>query len=282
MVPGAQLTMRFAVYQDSQIGGRSSNQDRMGYCFTRDALLLLLADGMGGHQHGELAATLSLQTMGALFRTRATPRVDDPSALLDELVFAAHQALLAFRAAHRLAETPRTTIVACLVQQGRAWWVHCGDSRLYWLRQGRILARTVDHSHVERLVALGRVSPAERANHPDRNRLYNCVGAPTLPQVDKAMPVQLQAGDQLLLCSDGLWSGVREHELAYQLSAGPLAAAIPALVRQAAVAGGKNGDNVTALAMTWLDDRPGGIESPLITDGLARDSIITSIHPPRR
>lgn len=273
--------MRFAVYQDSQIGGRSSNQDRMGYCFTRDALLLLLADGMGGHQHGELAASLSLQTMGALFRARATPGVDDPSALLDELVFAAHQALLSYRAAHRLPDTPRTTIVACLVQHGRAWWAHCGDSRLYWLRRGRILARTVDHSHLERLVALGRVSPLERLNHPDRNRLYNCVGAPSLPQVDKAAPVRLEAGDQLLLCSDGLWSAVREHEMAFRLSASPLDQAIPALVRQAAVAGGKNGDNVTALAMTWLDDQPDALDGALLTDALARDSIITSIHPQR-
>ena len=191
--------MRFSIYQDSHVGGRPSNQDRMGYCFTRDALLLLLADGMGGHLNGEIAASLSLQTMGALFRERAAPAVNDPSALLDELVFTAHQSLLNYRATHRLPDTPRTTVVACLVQHGQAWWAHCGDSRLYWLRGGRILARTVDHSHLERLVALGRVSPYERANHPERNKLYNCVGAPTLPQVDKAKPVTLQSGDQLLL-----------------------------------------------------------------------------------
>lgn len=274
--------MRFSVYQESFIGGRPSNQDRMGYCFSRDALLLLLADGMGGHLHGEVAASLSLQTMGALFRERATPCVADPPALLDELVFAAHQSLLGYRAAHRLPDTPRTTIVACLVQQGMAWWAHCGDSRLYWLRQGRILARTVDHSHLERLVALGRVSPAERANHPDRNKLYNCIGSPSLPRVDKAAPVQLCSGDQLLLCSDGLWSGVREHEMAYQLSAGPLDQAIPALVRQAAVAGGKNGDNVTALAVTWLDDLRDPGEDLLMTDGLPQNQVITSIHPVRR
>ncbi|MCM0044261.1 MAG: serine/threonine-protein phosphatase [Burkholderiaceae bacterium] len=274
--------MRFAVYQESLIGGRPSNQDRMGYCFSRDALLLLLADGMGGHLHGEIAASLSLQTAGALFRERAVPTVADPQALLDELVFAAHQSLLGYRATHRLPDTPRTTIVACLVQQGMAWWAHCGDSRLYWLRRGRILARTVDHSHLERLVALGKVSPAERANHPDRNKLYNCLGSPTLPRVDKAPPVQLQSGDQLLLCSDGLWSGVREHEMAYRLSAGPLDDAIPALVRQADVANGKNGDNVTALAVTWLDDLRDPGQDLLMTDGLPRNQVITSIHPVQR
>lgn len=170
--------MRFAIYQDSHVGGRASNQDRMGYCFTREALLLLLADGMGGHQNGEIAAALTLQTMGALFRERATPDINDPPAMLDELIYAAHQSLLGYRATHRLPDTPRTTIVACLIQHGQAWWAHCGDSRLYWLRGGRILSRTVDHSHIERLIALGRVSPHERANHPERNKLYNCVGAP--------------------------------------------------------------------------------------------------------
>ncbi len=275
------MSMRFAIYQDSHIGGRDTNQDRMGYCFTREALLLLLADGMGGHLNGEIAAALSLQVMGAMFRERATPAVADPPELLNEMVFAAHQALLAYRARHRLADTPRTTIVACLVQQGQAWWAHCGDSRLYWLRGGRILARTVDHSHIERLVALGRVSPLERATHPDRNKLYNCVGAPTLPRVDRAAPALLQSGDQLLLCSDGLWNGMREHELAYRLSAGQLERAVPELVADAARAGGKNGDNVTALAVTWLDDLQESGESPLMTDGLPHDRVITSIHPER-
>jgi protein phosphatase len=236
---------------------------------------------MGGHLHGELAASLSLQVMGALFREKATPAVTDPAALLSEMTFAAHQALLAYRARHRLADTPRTTIVAALVQQGSAWWAHCGDSRLYWLRGGRILARTVDHSHVERLVALGRVSPRERATHPDRNKLYNCVGAPTLPRVECGPPVTLQSGDQLLLCSDGLWSNVQEHELAYRLSARPLERAVPELVGDAARAGGKNGDNVTAIAVTWLDDRQDPGESSLMTDGLPHDRVITSIHPDR-
>lgn len=271
--------MRFAIYQDSHVGGRASNQDRMGYCFTREALLLLLADGMGGHQNGEVAAALSLQTMGALFREQATPSIDDPSAMLDELIYAAHQSLLRYRATHRLPETPRTTIVACLVQQGQAWWAHCGDSRLYWLRGGRILSRTTDHSHIERLISMGRVPPHARAHHPERNKLYNCVGAPTLPQIDKAAPVQLQSGDQLLLCSDGLWSCIREHELAYRLSVGPLEQSVPELVRQAAQAGGKTGDNVTALVMTWLDDLHDPGESPLMTDGLPHDRVITSIHP---
>ena len=271
--------MRFSVCQHSHVGGRASNQDRTGYCYTRDALLLLLADGMGGHSHGELAATLALQTMEALFRKAALPVVADPPAFLEELVFSAHLALHRYRSRHRLADTPRTTIVACLVQQGQARWVHCGDSRLYWLRGGRILARTTDHSHVERLVAMGRLRPHERARHPDRNKLYNCLGAPTLPGIDQSVPALLREGDQLLLCSDGLWGNLPEHELAYRLSASPLELAVPEMVESAARAGGKNGDNVTALAVTWrLDDASGAGQCTLLTDGMPNDRVITNIH----
>ena len=87
----------------------------------------------------------------------------------------------------------------------------------------------------------------------------------------RAAPVPLHSGDQLLLCSDGLWSNLREHELAYRLSAAPLERAIPGLVGDAARAGGKTGDNVTALAVTWLDDQQEPGESSLMTDGLLRD-----------
>lgn len=273
--------MRFSIYQDSQVGGRDSNQDRMGYCFTREALLLMLADGMGGHSHGELAAVLALQTMGELFRKTARPAIADPAAFLEELVFSAHLALHRYRSGHRLTDTPRTTIVACLVQHGQAQWIHCGDSRLYWLRGGRILARTVDHSHVERLISVGRLPPYESAKHPDRNKLYNCLGAPTLPSIDKANVVSLRAGDQLLLCSDGLWNSIPEHQLAYRLSVSPLEQAVPEMVSSAVIAGGKTGDNVTALAFTWLEPGDCGVpagESTLLTDGMPHDRVITSIQ----
>jgi protein phosphatase len=273
--------MHFSIYQDSQIGGRATNQDRMGYCFTREALLLLLADGMGGHLQGEVAATLTLQAMGAMFQERAKPSIDDPSRLLDDLIFAAHHELHRYRAVNRLSDTPRTTIVVCLIQHGKAYWAHCGDSRLYWLRNGQILARTQDHSHVERLIAQGRLSPAARMTHPDRNKLYNCIGAPTLPRIDKAEPVRLKSGDQFLLCSDGLWGSVPDHKLAYRLCARELEQAIPELVRDAAVAGGKTSDNVTALAMTWLGDDQVGEGRVLHTTQLPMGSVVTTIQAAR-
>ncbi len=274
--------MRFEIFQDSQIGARTSNQDRMGYCFTRDALLLLLADGMGGHLLGEVAATLALQTISALFQQRAQQTITDPSQLLDALIFAAHQELHRYRAINRLPDTPRTTIVVCLVQHGKALWAHCGDSRLYWLRSGQILARTRDHSHIERLIAQGRVSPALRTTHPDRNKLFNCLGAPSLPRVEKAPAVLLKPGDQLLLCSDGLWGSIADHQLAYRLCAQKLEQALPELVHAATVVAGKTGDNVTALAMNWLGDEPLAQSGAMQTTRLFAGSLLTIIDTAAR
>ncbi|MGI4849731.1 MAG: PP2C family protein-serine/threonine phosphatase [Janthinobacterium lividum] len=250
--------MRFSVYQESRIGGRSSNQDRMGYCYTRDALLILLADGMGGHAGGEIAADIAMKTLGACFHQGARPRIASPQRFLEDSFFAAHREILRYCTDQHLDESPRTTIVACLVQDGVAIWAHCGDSRLYWMREGAVLTRTRDHSNIENLIAQGRVLPSERATHPERNRLHNCLGAPIAPKVEISRPAMLQTGDLLLLCSDGLWATVPEPILARELFAHSIVQAVPALVQKATEIGGKYGDNVTALAMSW--DGSGNLE----------------------
>jgi protein phosphatase len=110
--------------------------------------------------------------------------VKKPQRFLEEALQAAHRDIHQYRHAHKLPETPRTTIVACLIQHNTATWAHCGDSRLYWMRNGQILGRTRDHSHVENLIAKGMALPSERATHPDRNKLWNCLGADSLPRVE--------------------------------------------------------------------------------------------------
>jgi len=242
--------MQFSVYQESHIGGRRLNQDRMGYSYTRDALLLVLADGMGGHLYGEVAGTVAVQTISQLFQQQATPYVKKPEQFLQRAILAAHEAIHSQRHKQGLSATPCTTIVAALIQHNAAVWAHCGDSRLYWLRAGQVLARTRDHSHIETLIAQGRAQPAERSTHPDRNKLYNCLGADSLPRVELGQGV-LQAGDQLMLCSDGLWSMLPDHEIAAVLCGQPVVRAVPALLQAALTAGGALGDNVTALAIQW-------------------------------
>lgn len=268
--------MRFSVYQESHIGGRKANQDRMGYCFTRDALLLLLADGMGGHIMGEMAATIAMQTIGNLFQQQATPFLEQPEQFLEESMLAAHKEIHHFKMMNNLPDTPRTTIVACLIQHEKACWAHCGDSRLYWLRNGQLLLRTKDHSRIETLIAQGLVDASQRDTHPDRNKLFNCLGSPILPLIELSSRVRLQAGDVMLLCSDGLWSVLSEQEIIQCLKERTIVRAVPELLNKAISIAGKSSDNATALAMMWeaTDDNP----STVITNTLPFDVVATTIH----
>jgi serine/threonine protein phosphatase PrpC len=274
--------MRFSVYQESHIGGRKNNQDRMGYSFTRDALLLLLADGMGGHIQGEMAATITLQTIGSLFQQNANPYVKKPERFLEDSFFAAHREIHRYRAINNLPETPRTTIIACLIQHNSAYWAHCGDSRLYWMRNGQILARTRDHSRIETLIAQGKVDPSERDTHPDRNKLFNCLGAPNMPIVELSRRASLQAGDVLLLCSDGLWGVLPDHVLAHRLHNSTVVRAVPELLATATGIAGKSSDNVTALAVMWEGGRAvKDANTTITTNTLPIGSVTTTIHAPR-
>ena len=277
--------MQFSVYQESHIGGRKVNQDRMGYSFTRDALLLVLADGMGGHLRGEMAATIMMQTISAMFQQLATPYVRKPERFLEEAFLAAHDEIHRYRDDNKLPETPRTTVVACLIQHNSAIWAHCGDSRLYWMRRGQILGRTRDHSHIEHLIAQGLADPAQRMTHPDRNKLYNCIGATSIPKIEVSRQVSLEAGDVVLLCSDGLWGTVPDEEIVHRLATQTIVRAIPDLVSMAVTIGGETSDNTTALAITWqgtpeneVTVNSDGVETVISTMMLPENMVSTTIQ----
>jgi protein phosphatase len=250
--------MDFAIFQDTDIGTRASNQDRMGYCFTREALLMLVADGMGGHLRGEVAAQLSMEAAGALFRQAARPRLPDPEAFLRLAFLAGHRELHRYRDLNGLSEVPRTTIVACVIQDDLAWWAHAGDSRLYLARRGRLLMRTRDHSKVETLLRQGVITEAQAASHPERNKVLNCLGSPFDPSIEVRSRIPLFPGDAILLCSDGFWSGVDESEMATALAEEPVGDLVPRLVRRAVQCQGAMADNTTALALQW-DAAPTGM-----------------------
>jgi len=272
--------MRFSIYQDSLIGERQVNQDRMGYCFTRDSLLMLVADGMGGHLHGEIAAQMALQAAAAAFQSQARPMLADPAAFLDLALRRGHREILRFQHANRLPDAPRTTIVACVVQQGQAWWAHAGDSRFYWLRGGAVMARTRDHSKVQNLVDLGLVHPDDAERHPERNKVLNCLGSPFEPTIEIGGPLPLAAGDTLLLCSDGVWAPLAEADLLAALGEDSVLVGVPLLVRRAVERGGVLADNATALAMTWEgeEETGEGVSSALVPDGAITTTI--SVGPP--
>ncbi len=241
--------MRFSVYQISRKGGREKNEDRMGYCYTRDAGLFALADGMGGHPEGEVASQLALQTMAAMFQRDAKPVLADPLRFLQDAIMAGHHQLLRYASEKGLIDNPRTTLVACILQGNMAYWAHCGDSRLYFVRGNKLIARTRDHSYSELQQTLG-----HNALHNDRfnrNVLFTCLGSPGKPVVDTSGPLLLQEGDRILLCSDGLWGTVDDEVITDHLAASPIHEAVPELVEVALRNGGAKCDNVTIIAMEW-------------------------------
>jgi len=249
--------MKFSVFQVSRKGGRQLNEDRMGYSYTRSSCILLLADGMGGHPEGEVAAQLALQAMSALYQKQANPEIADIPAFLTSAVMAAHRQIIQYAIEKGMLDTPRTTVVAAIVQNGTASWAHCGDSRFYMVRKAQLVVRTRDHSYLEQ-PPKGH-SPARLAAHQNRNILFTCLGSPAKPVFDMAGPVPLQQGDKILLCSDGLWGTLSDDEIVHEIGQGVVGQAVPDMVEMALQRAGATSDNVTAIALEW--ETPDDFES---------------------
>lgn len=242
--------MKFSVFQISRRGDREKNEDRMGYCYTRESGLFLLADGMGGHPEGEVAAQMALQAMSAMFQKTSLPVIGDPAGFLVDAILAAHRQILRYALDRGMDDTPRTTIVAALLQGNTVHWAHCGDSRLYLVRKGQLRARTRDHSYMEqRLTLTPDAKPSAYQNN--RNVLFTCLGSPTKPQIDIKGPVELEHGDRILLCSDGLWGSVDDDVIVSHLGNKPVPTAAPDLVEIALQNAKGTSDNVTVLALEW-------------------------------
>ena len=250
--------MKFSIFQVSRKGGRKVNEDRMGYCYTRKSGIFLLADGMGGHPQGEVAAQLALETIFAMYQKEAKAEIVDVGAFLNSAVMLAHRQILRYSTEKGMSDAPRTTIVAVLVQDGCVSWIHCGDSRFYLVRQGELLVRTLDHSFLEqhRSSSGSFKSPERRIN---RNVLFTCLGSPIKPVVELSGPLALKTGDRLMLCSDGLWGSLSDADIVFQLTHKPVVQAVPELVEKALRQGGVNSDNVTCIALEW--ETPDGFES---------------------
>lgn len=238
--------MKFAVYQVSRKGGRAINEDRVGYTYTREAVLLVLADGMGGHPEGEKAADIAVQFFVQRFKTQAQPRLLDPAHFLEDAVLSASQAIVDYAKSQHMDDNPRTTLVAAVVQDGMLTVLHSGDSRLYWVRQGHLLQRTRDHTYHDK--------PDLFKNLPvdvHRSVLFTCLGSDTQPLYDVLGPTPLNQGDRLLLCSDGLWSVMHDNDVAAGLHGLPLQDAVTQLADEAVTQGGRHGDNVSLLGLEW-------------------------------
>ncbi len=243
--------MRFTIFQESRKGPRKVNQDRVAYTYGRDTLLLVVADGMGGHAGGEIAAQIAVRLFIERFQQEAKPLLKNPLKFLQDTMVRAHAALGSYANQFSMLETPRTTCVACLVQAGHAYWAHVGDSRLYLFRQGGLIGSTKDHSKVQYLVDQGIIGADEIVQHPDRNKIFSCLGGLVDPVIDLSRRTPLRNGDIIVLCTDGLWSVYDQREIADWLTSTPILTTAPQMMREGEKRGGLDGDNLSAIVVRW-------------------------------
>jgi serine/threonine protein phosphatase PrpC len=192
----------------SSAGGRLINEDAVGHCVSGDAGCWALADGLGGHRGGEVASRLAVDAVLASFGENPSVTKD----ALDAHMARANRALFERQAAEPELAQMRTTLVALILSPSAAMWAHAGDSRLYWLRNGKIRGQTKDDSVPQRLVDAGEISPDQIRFHEDRSRLLNSVGARERV-IASHCEIASEQGDSFLLASDGFWEYLTETEL---------------------------------------------------------------------
>ncbi len=237
-------------------GYRYDNQDRVGIESDADSVIGAVIDGMGGHADGDKAAEVALASVIASFKDAEKP-IFDPRNFLRDAIADAHQAVLDLGAERSIEQRPRATCALWLVQNGYAYWGHVGDSRVYLLRNRKVFKRTRDHSHVEVLVKEGLITEEEAVDHPLRNYVEVCLGGdPETPQSTVAGAFELERGDVLLACTDGLWGGLDDSDIAEFFHGGfpdlELEANLKRLGDDAVMAGAPTSDNTSAAVLHWL------------------------------
>jgi serine/threonine protein phosphatase PrpC len=238
----------------SALGDRQDNQDRAAVVISGEAALMLVFDGMGGHSDGAKAAETGLNVVKELFMGTEQP-IFDPQGFLYMALSRAHDEVVRLGSEVAVDFRPRATCAICLVQEGGAYWAHIGDSRIYQVRDGAVLCRSRDHSHVEVLIQEGAISEEEALDHPMRNFVECCIGGDApVPDMSITNRKNLEAGDVLLACSDGLWSGLSDEDMAEISAPGEnnLVDNLKALSMKALNVNSPYSDNTTGTAIRWL------------------------------
>jgi serine/threonine protein phosphatase PrpC len=237
----------------SLIGDRAQNQDRVAIARRDQSVILLVVDGMGGHAEGELAAQVAMDSLLRSF-AEISNELENPAQYLTDSVERAHDEVASLGAELSLQDKPRATCAVCLVVGSTAWWSHVGDSRVYLLRDGQIVDRTRDHSHVEVLLREGVITEDEVHGHPMRHYVECCLGGESaLPDLSSPDSFELESGDVLLACSDGLWSGVPDEQIGQGSGNEALDAWLHRLSENAVAACAPHSDNTTAAVVRVVD-----------------------------
>ncbi len=226
-------------------GDRDYQQDRVevfAHPRVRGVVLAVVADGMGGRSGGRMASDQVMITAHQLFE-RYIPSKDDPETLLRTIVQESH-AMIRLTAISAEQEPHSTAALALLHDDGACWWAHVGDTRIHQFRHGALLRRTRDHSYVQDLVDNGDLTELMARNHPMSNVLTASLGTPEDPPTAIA-DVQLEPGDSVMLCSDGVWHYFPDAEIGATLDALDAREACETLINKARQRAGGHGDNLS-------------------------------------
>jgi len=252
------MMITFDIAIMSEPGGREYNEDACGHWASDHHLCCVLADGAGGHGGGDIASKLAVTSLLTDFAK--IPTTDGVELL--GLLRRVNQAVLDGREPTGVRRDMHTTVVSLVIDtaQGYADWAHCGDSRLYWFREGHLLERTIDHSFVQSLLTAGIIQEHEVRSHPKRSVLLSALGSEP-DELNASASVssrQVNRGDVFLLCSDGVWEhlpdDVLEHSLQQAATPQDWLVTLKNLI-SLATSGRVRYDNFTALTV-WLQGMP--------------------------
>ena len=193
----------------SKIGGRKKNEDYILCVKAKDGMAFFLADGLGGHDCGEEASKLAVESAAEYFlKFSAT----DLELQVAEMIQYAQDRLMEARESKQ--RDMKTTLTVLAIRQQVAVWGYVGDSRLYYFQKSRIQKRTYDHSVPQMLVDTGQIKEKEIRKHPDRNRLLRVLGTEwKTPRYTISKAVEIKVKDSFLLCSDGFWEPISEKQM---------------------------------------------------------------------
>lgn len=192
-------------------GGRAVNQDAVSLLENGQATLAIVADGLGGHDAGEVASKQAVSTINNMLQATKPSE----NAIVDAITQANHD----IYALQNPAKKMRTTVAALWISSGLAIVANVGDTRIYQFRDGRIIYQSVDHSVAQMAVLVGELHPDDIRKSSDKNKLIRVLGDATPPKVDSQI-LSVQSGDRFLICSDGFWGVVTEHEMLASITRG--------------------------------------------------------------
>jgi PPM family protein phosphatase len=245
-------------------GDRKEQQDRVAifpHPRAKGVALVVVADGMGGHTGGALAAEQVVHTAKNSL-AHFSPAEELAQPMLENSMREAHMMIKASRFINE--KDPHSTVVMLLLQPGKVSWAHCGDSRLYHFRGDQLVRRTIDHSYVEHLLATGRITAEQALTHPNRNVLLTSLGGQEEPKFSFAEVVDVQGGESFVLCSDGLWAYFDDAELGGIVDAFPARKASEILLERARERGAGGGDNISLAIIKLVEI---AVEKPKLPTG---------------